>query len=298
MKKGVVIALCAAVVVAGAVAVGWWVGRGGSFSDGDGDTAAAAKVPTAAEMAARVASNRQRIEQHRYLWREASYIEIRQAAESGDLMAQRRLSEVYEDCLMLNGKMHRSMELLTQLAVGNPRFDSAVNGIVREKNRLCVQAGADLAKNPTAADYWLHKSAKSGDTVSEIRFFSRTVPKLSHSQYRYFIDKVRETGDPDAIFELSLILPKLDGQWPDETQAPAFHGRSAEQAWILAACRAGYDCARGSRLMNIICLTTLSCAQPDFEHHLAESGGDVAMRAARGQQVALIEKSILTPKAK
>lgn len=298
MKKGVVIALCVAVVVAGAAAVGWWVGRGGSSSDHDDTAATVDKVPTAAEMAARAERNRQRIEEHRYLWREASYIEIRQSAEGGNLVAQRRLSEVYEDCLMLDRNMRRSLELLTQLAKGNPRFDPAVSGIVRERNRLCVQANADLAKNPTAADYWLHKSAKSGDVVSEIRFFSRSVPKLSYSQYRYFIDKVRETGEPDAIFELSLILPKLDGQWPDPAQASAFQGRSAEQAWILAACRAGYDCARGSRLMNVICLTTLSCAQPDYAHHLAESGSEVAARVARGQQVSLIEKSILAPKAK
>ena len=48
---------------------------------------------------------RQGIAHRRHLWREASYIEIRQAATDGDLVAQRRLSEVYEDCRALDGGM-------------------------------------------------------------------------------------------------------------------------------------------------------------------------------------------------
>ena len=294
MKKGVLIALCVTVVAA-AGGVWWWTGRGDVAESTDRP---ASTVPSAAEMAARAEKIQQGIARHRVLWREASYIEIRQAAMDGELVAQRRLSEVYEDCLVLNGAMRRSLELLAQLANGNPRFQETVVGIFREKNRLCVQALADLAKNPAAADFWLHKSAKNGDIVSEMRYFSRSVAKLSHSQYQYFIDKVRVSGDPAAIFELSLLLPKLEGQWPDPAQASAFKGSAAEQAWVMAACRAGYDCARGSRLMNVICLTMLSCSQPDYERHLAELNSDPALRGQRQQQLALIEGSILAPKSK
>ena len=295
MKKSVLIALWIAVFAA-AGGVWWWVSRGNDVPE-SADKITATAV-TATELSARADKIQQGIARHRVLWREASYIEIRQAAMDGELIAQRRLSEVYEDCLVLNGAMSRSLSLLTQLANGNPRFEATVVGILRDKDRLCVQAQADLAKHPAAGDFWLHKSAKSGDVVSEMRYFSRSVAKLSHSQIQYFIDKVRVNGDPDAIFELSLLLPKLDGPWPDPTQAPAFAGSVAEQAWVLAACRAGYDCARGSRLMNVICLTMLSCAQPDYERHLAESSSDPTMRGKRQQQLALIERNILSPKSK
>ena len=294
MKKGVLIALC---VVVAAVAGGvWWVVRDRDAPKTVGE--AVATGPSAAESAARAERIKQSTARYRHLWRDASYIEIRQAAMDGDLVAQRRLSEVYEDCIVLSGAMRRSLGLLAQLANGNPRFEATVVGIFRDKNRLCVQAQADLARNPAAAEFWLHKSAKSGDIVSEMRYFSRSVAKLSHTQYQYFIDKIRVSGDPAAIFELSLLLPKLDGRWPDATQAPAFEGSAAEQAWVLAACRAGYDCTRGSRLMNVICLTMLSCAQPDYERHLAELGSDPALRAARQQKVALIEANILAPRSK
>ena len=294
MKKGVLIALC---VVVAAVAGGvWWVVRDRDAPKTVGE--AVATGPSAAESAARAERIKQSTARYRHLWRDASYIEIRQAAMDGDLVAQRRLSEVYEDCIVLNGAMRRSLGLLAQLANGNPRFEATVVGIFRDKNRLCVQAQADLARNPAAAEFWLHKSAKSGDLVSEMRYFSRSVAKLSHTQYQYFIDKIRVSGDPAAIFELSLLLAKLDGRWPDATQAPAFEGSAAEQAWVLAACRAGYDCTRGSRLMNVICLTMLSCAQPDYERHLAELGSDPALRAARQQKVVLIEANILAPRSK
>ena len=294
MKKGVLIALC---VVIAAVAGGvWWMVRDKDAPKTVGE--AVATGPSAAESAARAERIKQSTARYRHLWRDASYIEIRQAAMDGDLVAQRRLSEVYEDCIVLNGAMRRSLGLLAQLANGNPRFEATVVGIFRDKNRLCVQAQADLARNPAAAEFWLHKSAKSGDLVSEMRYFSRSVAKLSYTQYQYFIDKIRVSGDPAAIFELSLLLAKLDGRWPDATQAPAFEGSAAEQAWVLAACRAGYDCTRGSRLMNVICLTMLSCAQPDYERHLAELGSDPALRAARQQKVALIEANILAPRSK
>ncbi len=295
MKKGVVIALCAAVVAIGAGGAWWWLGRDRVSSP---DTSARETSLSPAQRAERAERIKQSIARRRELWREASYVDIRQTAIDGDQVAQRRLSEVYEDCHMLDVSMNRTLLLLSNLAQGSPRFEPTVSAILRDRVRLCAQAQADSAKNPALAEYWLHRSAKSGDAVSEMRYFSRSVPKLSHSQYQYFIDKARTSGDPDAIFELSLLLPKLDGQWPDPVQAPAFEGTTAEQAWILAACRAGYDCARGSRLMNLICLSTLSCAQSSFEGFLSESGGDPAQRARRQQQLTLIEGIILSPKAK
>lgn len=298
MKKGVVVAVCVA-VVALVVAGGWWWSAR--------DRAPVADIPDAGDQPAKALSASQRAERseriktaiahRRHLWREASYIEVRQAAMDGDLVAQRRLSEVYEDCRALNGGLRSSLQMLMQLAKTDTASAPMVAAINHGKARLCGQAEADLGKNPGAADYWLHKSAKSGDAVSEMRYFSRTVPKISHSQYRYFIDKIRESGDPDAIFELSLLLPKLDGPWPDPAQAPAFESPSAEEAWIVAACRAGHDCGRGSRLMNLICLSAFSCTQPDYERHLA-AASTPAQRAQRQQLVALIERSILTPTAK
>ncbi|MEQ1512225.1 MAG: hypothetical protein ABL934_06035 [Lysobacteraceae bacterium] len=295
MKKGVVIALCVAVLAVGAGGAWWWAGRDRVSSS---PAAVAPKTAlTPAERAERAERIKQAIAHRRHLWREASYIEIRQAAIDGDLVAQRRLSEAYEDCRAFDGNLKSTMPFLSNLAQSDPNFAPTVSAILKDKRRLCVQAAFDLAKNPAAAEYWLHKSAKSGDVVSEMRYFGRSVPNLSHSQFQYFIDKARETGDPDAIFELSVLLSKLDGRWPDPIQAPAFE-TGAEQAWIVVACRAGYDCDRGSRLMNLICLNTFSCTKLNFEAYLSELSTDPALRAGLRQLQVLIEGTILKPKAK
>jgi hypothetical protein len=298
MKKGVVIALCVAVVAVGVAAVGWWMWRDGASSERTGTAATVAKGPSAAELAVRVESNRKYIEEHRHLWREASYIEVRQSAEGGNLAAQRRLSEIYEDCKAYDGALRTSLEMLRNLAKTDRISQPTIQAFLHDHNRLCTQAAADLRKNAGLAQYWLHKSAKAGDVTSEMRYFARTVPTLSPSQFQYFIDKVSATGDPDAIFELSLLVPKLKGDWPDPAQAPAFKSQQAQFAWIMAACRAGYDCARGSRLMNLLCISDFACGDPDYERYLSVSSHYDAQRPQVEKLIKIINDSILAPKAK
>lgn len=295
MKKGVVIALCVAVVAVGAATLGWWIGRDRASSDRTG-AAAAVKAPSAAELAVRVERSRKYVEEHRHLWREASYIEVRQSAEGGNLVAQRRLSELYEDCKAFDGALRSSLDMLRNLAKTDQLSQPTIDGLLHDHNRLCTQAAADLRKNPGLAQYWLHKSAKAGDVTSEMRYFARTVPTLSPSQFQYFIGKVSASGDPDAIFELSLLVPKLKGDWPDPTQAPAFKGQAAQFAWIMASCRAGYDCARGSRLMHLLCVSDFACTDPNYERYLSVSSHYDEQRPQVEKLIRIINDSILAPK--
>jgi hypothetical protein len=296
MKKGVVIALCVAVLAAGASAIGWWVLSDRTADDGAA-SATAIKAPDAGALAARDERRRQHAEEHRHLWREASYIEVRQSAEGGNLVAQRRLSELYEDCNAFNGALRSSLGMLQDLAKTDRASQPTINAFLRDYYRLCTQAAADLRKNPGLALFWLHKSAKAGDVTSEIRYFGRTVPLLSEAQFKYFIDKARVSSDPDAIFELSLVVQKLKGEWSDPTQAPVFSGQSAEFAWAMAACRAGYDCARGSRLMNLLCITNFACGDADYERYLVNSSKYSAKRAEVEQLIAIIDRNLFAPKA-
>ena len=301
MKKGVVAAVCGAVLILVAAGVWWWLGRDAATlgpSDAVPGNSKAAVVMDPAVLAARAERIRKGIERHRHLWREASYIEVRQLALDGDLMAQRRLAEIYEDCTSYDTTLRSSFEILPQIGVTDPADGASVKGIYRDYERLCLQAKADLRVNPNAADYWLHKSAKAGELTAEMRYFARTVPKLSQGQFEYFLGRMRESGDPDAMFELSLLLPKLDGEWPEPALAPAFNGPYAQQAWVVAACRAGYDCARGSRLMNVLCLTMFACGPSHYERYVFDPEGAAAPRQAVEQVVALISRNLLAPRTK
>jgi TPR repeat protein len=298
MKKGLLLAVSAAVLAVAAAGVWWWSTREAAPAAVATD-ANAGKAESSAEsstLPGRSEQARLRIEAHRRLWRDASYIDVRQSAQDGDLVAQRRLSEIYEDCRAYGGSLQSNMELLRRLAGADRGSKAAVDGIYHDNSRLCGQADADMRKNPGLAEYWLHKSAKAGDLTSEMRYFSRTVTTLSPKQFQYFVEKLRDSGDPDAMFELALLLSKLRGDWPDPSQAPAFKGESAQYAWMLAACRAGYDCTRGSRTMNLLCVGMFACSSPDYEHYLLGMPSYLSSRDQVARLVNLIESSILAPK--
>jgi hypothetical protein len=290
MRKGVLIAVGAAVLVA-AVAVGaWWMlGR-----DEDAPIVAAkSKVDPNETPQARAERIRAGIAHGRQLWREASYIEIRQAAMDDDPVAQRRLSELYEECRAYSSGLSTALRMLGTLSEADPRSKPTVAGIYRDFKRYCVQADADLRRNPDAASYWLHRSAKAGDLTSEMRFIARNNPALEEGQLEYFVDRLRETGDPDAIFEMGVLLPKAGAAWPDEAQAAAFKGERAQAAWMIAACRAGYDCARGSRVLNTICINTLNCQADDYLRYLLKQNEKPEQRAELSALLRVVERDVL-----
>lgn len=292
MKKGVLVAVLIAVVAA-AAGIGWWFGRGDDAAGPVAEVPGVTRPLTAEERVARAERLRKAIEHRRHLWREASYVEIRQAASDGDVVAQRRLSEIYEDCTAYAGPMNGAMRIIGTLGKAKPAAERTVVGIYNDYKRFCVQAEADLRKTQNAADYWLHRSAKSGDLTSEMRYFGRSVATLDPEQIRYFVDKLKASPEPDAMFEFSLLLPKLHDEWPDQAQAEAFNTGPARHAWALAACRAGHDCTAGSRVMNLLCVGMLSCDQPDYEHYLRLTTGYAEQQASVERLVKVIDRDIL-----
>jgi hypothetical protein len=290
MKKGMLVAAAVA-ALAMAAGIGWWFGRGGGR--GDASAEAMARPLTPAERIARAERLREGVARRRQLWREADYATIRQAAAAGEALAQRRLSEIYEDCRAYSGPMRTAMSIIGQLAKAQPASRRTVVGIYNDYKRFCVQAEADLRARPDAADYWLHRSAKAGDLTAEMRYFGRSVDELSPEQIRYFVDKLKAYPEADAMFEMSLLLPKLRDRWPDQAQAAAFTGTPAQHAWEVAACRAGHDCVTGSRLMNLLCVGMLSCDQPDYERYLMLTSGYPQQRPVVERLAALIDRQLL-----
>lgn len=298
MRKGVVIAAVAVALAAGVAGAGWWLfGRRPVevVAEAVPQIEKASPVEVIADPAKREEGIRAHMARFRHLWREASYIEIRQLAADGDALAQRRLSEVYEDCLAYAGPLRSNLEMLREFARSEPASKPSISGIYNDRNRLCMQAAADLQRNMKIGEYWLHRSAKAGDQVAEMRFFSRSVRMLSQAHLKHFLDRVRANGHPDAMFEMSLLLPRVDPRtpWPDATQAAALRGPQAEQAWALAACRAGFDCARGSRLMAMVCINALSCRHEDYERHLMSTSAYPPQRPQVEALIALINGNLL-----
>lgn len=292
MKNRAIVVACLLVAVLAGLG-GWWYSRSSAQGVGGAKVAAAKTgseggAPVAMSPAERAAYAQRR----RYLWRQAAFTEIRERAEGGDALAQRRMAEVYEDCIAYRTTLARNVEMLTRMTTVEAQSRPAIDHLFAERKRLCGaadpggRAGADLSM------YWLHRSAKSGDLVAEMRYFGRTTNAIRSGQFVYLLKRVRASGDPDAMFELSTLLSRVEPDGLDaagiaRADLPAFKGPLAEPAWAIAACHRGYDCGRGSRLMHLICLSTLSCAEADFQRYVYTSLSDPTRQA---QLTALVRR--------
>lgn len=290
MKKGTLIAAALAAVAAIA-AFAYFLFRSPEHSAAEQAEALLHDAPGPAltpEQKAR------RVADHRRLWREADYAEIRRRAQEDDVLAQRRLAEIMEDCLSYRGQMSTNLNIVTQMRGMQPATRASVENILRDRQRFCPYADAELkARGAELSNYWLHRSAKGGDLASEIRYFSRTVPQVKIEQFNYLVGEVARSRDPDAIFEVSALLARTVGVWPDPTQKAAFEGTAAEQAWAIAACREGLDCTRGSRVMNLMCLSMFACQYPDYETLVFAQPSYAAQRQDIEKTIALIRQRIL-----
>lgn len=263
MKKGVLIAVILAVIAASA-AGGYLLYRKSAGSTSAGGDLGAVTQGQATTLSA--ADKARLTAERRHLWREASYADIRQKAQEGNAMAQRRLSEIYEDCLSYRSGLNTNLTIVSQMSTVQPNVRATVEAILAERERMCPYADAEMrARGTGVAAYWLHQSAKRGDLTAEIRYFTRSVPQVKVQQTVYLVNKVAASGDPDAIFEVSSLLGRTGGHWPDQSLRAAFEGPYADQAWAIAACREGLDCARGSRVIKLMCLSMFACQYPDYE---------------------------------
>ncbi len=262
MKKGILIAAAGVAVIAAAIVAYVLIARSGKP---DADMTAAPKRANAAV----VESRRQKyLLAYQHLWREAAYSEIREKANQGDTLAQRRLYEIYGDCMAYSQALRTYMNTLDQLAALKVDMKPTVNAIKETRKRNCGPEGAGREANAEYYAFWIQQSAKRGDLVSQIRLLSITKQQLNPSQMAQLIRNAADSGDPNAIFEISSLLTSVQGQWPTPELSPALTGQNAQDAWTVAACRAGMDCRKGSRLMDSICITLLACTQTDYENYL------------------------------
>ena len=291
MKKGI-LAVIAVVVVLGLLGIGWWLIRDRDEEGPKNDVQPVEHSPKLTPEQ-RAEAVRLAVETNRHWWREASYVQIRQAAMDGDRVAQRRLSEVYDDCMAYRGRLSTNMKMLTRLKTADPYSDAAIRNVFNDFRRMCVQADADLTRNPQAALFWLHGSAKAGDLTSQMRYINRTTGRISEGRMRYFIEEIANTGDPDALFEVVSLLPQMRDKWSEPNQAIAFDNVVGSEAWMLVACASGHDCERGSRMMRVLCASLFACNHPDFMSYYRANRNKAVDPAKVEAAIAIIKGSLL-----
>jgi hypothetical protein len=294
MKKAIVVG--AVVVVLAAAAIGVYMWR--SSSDSNDVTAAVddqSQRTLKSDPASIEARRQQYLAQYQQLWRVDDYATVRKKAQDGNPIAQRRLYEIYEHCMGMQAA--DTLPLLNQLTGVNKEIAAAMREMSVEYQRVCGRAGAGNEASGKARAFWMRQSAKSGDLVSEMRVRAgESALPITLEQMQDFIQRTAITGDPVAIMEIGSLLPRLKEPWPDQATAAAMNGTLAEHAWIIAACRAGMDCNRGSRLMTTVCIRVMSCNRQNYEAFIYADLVSVNKRPQIEVLVAIIQQRLLKPK--
>lgn len=297
MKKAIVVG--AVVLVVAAAAVGVYIWRSGDHNDITVVAAQDAQRAMKSDPASIEARRQQYIAQYQQLWRVDDYATVRQKAQDGNPIAQRRLYEIYEQCIGMRSNAGTKLELVMRMASLNKEMAPVVMEIRADYLRSCGQGAAGNEANGQTRAFWLRQSAKSGDLVSQMRVFAGETPKaLSASVLKDFIRRAAVSGDPAAIMEIGTLLPLLNEPWPDPATESAIKGELAGYAWILSSCRSGMDCNRGSRLMTTACLTILSCLNPNYEQLLARDLVKPGQRRNIEAIVVVIRNQLLRPESK
>lgn len=245
-------------------------------------------------LAGLAARDRARAAARRQLWYVDAYEEIERKAKAGDAFAQRRLSELYGDCLAFAGPMATNVSIMRQVTSNDPLARPRVDKIISEFLRLCQPAVR--AATSEAYRYWLRESAKRGDLVAQMRLHMVENKTVDTEVLQGFLSRVRNEGDAQALYEFSRLVSRYKGEWPDPGALPALRGPLVEHAWVLAACRAGLECGKGSKIMEVPCLTVYNCDQPDYRSFLIDSGLLDPVGLARADAVVgLINSRLLVP---
>lgn len=242
-----------------------------------------------------LARRKQYLALYNELWRVDDYAAVLKKAKDGNPIAQRRLYEIYEFCIDM--RTLPSVSMLNRIATVNKKMAESMAQLRSQEQRLCGASAAAGQANGAARAFWLRESAKRGDLVSQIRVrAAEATAPIPHAEVDDFIRRALVSGDPAAIMEIGTLLPVMKQPWPDPKIAPAMKGDLAAHAWTIAACRAGLDCKRGSRVMTNACVRAMSCQYEDYMVFVATDGVSASHLPQIERLVAIVEQVILNPK--
>lgn len=199
-----------------------------------------------------------------------SFADIKSRAEAGDPVAQRHLSEMYEDCMLYSIGAERYLTGLDQLYNLKPRPKSKpfLEKIKAQTRAFCSTVDGGQVIPPEAYKLWLKLSADNGDLISKIRTSTRSANQVSAADFESYLDNVSTSEDPMAMFEFATMVGMRSEESVNEKYNPVLYGEYAQHAWEIAACRNGMDCSNNSRLMRQICTGFMICHYANYEQFL------------------------------
>ncbi|WNH54509.1 hypothetical protein [Stenotrophomonas oahuensis] len=202
-----------------------------------------------------------------------AFEELKSRAKAGDAVAQRQLAQTYDACFMVNMSPENYLSDYETRAkyVGDSAEASEMLRVARARAEECrnVDGGAPIPLELIKG--WYAQASENGDLASKATSISLSAKKPDKATSNNLWEGVTQSGDPAAAFSLGELAAGLGLIASDDQPEDLLSGVTSGYAWMVIACRNGYDCSPNSRLMQNMCLNTGRCAGEDFEQFVRSS---------------------------
>lgn len=267
-------------VVAALVGVFVWRGVPAVQGDAPGPKVELAPSPSATDIRANGTETRPSQGRFAEASRVRAFKELKQRAEAGDAVAQRLLAETYADCLFVNlerdeflsGVENRKRLLSDEAQV------RVLEQAARERIGKCDAVDVEDATRLELAAQWFATAADNGDLAARAMVRASNLKRQDPAETVQFLEEVLASGDPAAVFMFGGTLREDAPAGKGEPSEPLATGELATRAWMMAACRMGYECGPSGRVVETICLEMSDCAGEDLETYVLRQLRDEAQR--------------------
>lgn len=128
------------------------------------------------------------------------------------------------------------------------------------------------------------KAAEMGDTAAIVMVNGYSMPQ---PELRALLSQIIDSGDAEAVSHVGLMLVARDDL---QTLGMTRGEIGLADGWRLLACDLGMDCGRGSRALDLQCLSSGRCGHPDLHSALKEAYGEENFAQMLRLRDALIER--------
>ncbi|RRU19773.1 hypothetical protein [Stenotrophomonas sp. 278] len=226
-----------------------------------------------------------------------AFEDLKSRAKAGDPVAQRQLAQTYDACFMVNMAPENYLPEYEQRAkyMSSVEDASEMLRVARTRADECrnVDGGAPIPIELIKG--WYAQASKNGDVASEATSLSLAANRPDMATSKSLWEGVAHSEDPAAAFSMGELVAGLglvaSGDHPEELMS----GLTSGYAWMIAACRNGYDCAPNSRLMQNMCLSTGRCAGETFEEYVRSSAVTAADSQVLDRKIERISAFLKAP---
>lgn len=210
---------------------------------------------------------------------------LKQRAKAGDAVAQRLLAETYDACLVPNLFRDRFLQWNERARQDRPEQAAELDRIAQKRIELCdaVDGGAIIPQELIRG--WYEQAAANGDLAARARGYGMQRTPLDAATATQLLDDVVASRDPAAMRSLGATLTSSITANIGEPYKGLVSGPLAGEAWVLAACRMGYDCGPDSMDMGNLCLLGGRCLGETSEEMMFATTKTDAERAALEQRI-------------